>query len=377
MSQSLRRRPRLTLMLAVLGGAFAVGPAPSVRGEAPVTILRLGFAVSEFRGPSSRLASILATSDPLRDEKGLRTEPLVVVWGASGGAVLALAADEIRVVPLRGGAADLARMETPRGAVPGSREQGRGPLTVHFSDPTPDHDHGVFGEPVEGRSLTIVERRPVAPGPDPKPVPLQVTRIEAGPDAVFEDREPRLADLDGRGGDPKIVAVRTRRDAGAALAVIGRQDGRWQILAETPPIGAPRRWLNPAAVADLDGDGRMDIALVRTPHRDGLLQIWAWDRDRLELIAQAPGYANHLFGRTAQDLAAVVRLDGRARPALVIPTLDRRALAVVALEAGTLREIGRFPLPSPVATGLAVLGAGSKPHVLVGLEDGTVADVRP
>lgn len=367
-------RLRLLSASVLLLGVIDTGAAPA-RAEPSVSLLPLGFRATEFRGPASRLASLVATSDPLRKERELRGQPLVVIWGPDGAAVVALAGEALRPIPLRNGAADLARIESSRGDVPGARAQSRGPLTVTFSDPTPDYVHGVFGAPVEAKSLTLIERRPVPPGPDPKPVPVEVTRLEAGPDAVFEDREPRLAELDGS-GEVKVLVVRARRDSGAALAVVGRRDGAWRIVAETPPAGEPRRWLNPAAIADFDGDGRIDVALVRTPHRDGVLQFWTWESGALVLKAEAPGYSNHAFGRTAQDLAAVLRADGRSRPMLVIPTLDRRSIAFLTFDGG-VREIRRVALPSPAATGLAVLGAGAHAHVLVGLEDGTVADVRP
>lgn len=366
---------RLTAGLLRLAPILALLAPWPLRAEPSVAVLDLPFEVKEFRAPGSRVASVVATSEALREDKSLRDEPLAVVWGPRGGAALALAGDRVRVIPLGQGGADLARTETARGAIPQSRQQARGPLTVHLSDPTRDYVHGVFGEPVEARTVSIVERRPIEIGPDPKPVPIEISRVEAGADAVFEDREPRLVTLD-RGGDPKILVVRSRRDVGAALAVIGRDGKTWRVLAETPPAGAPQRWLNPAAVADLDGDGKADIALVRTPHLDGLLQIWTWEGDRLAFRAEAPGYANHVFGSAATELAAVVQLEGASRPVLVIPTLDRRSLALVRFD-GEIKELRRIPLPAPAATGVAVLGTGSKTHILVGLEDGRLADVRP
>ena len=51
---------------------------------------------------------------------------------------------------------------------------------------------------------------------------------------VFEDREPRLADLDGDGTD-EVLVVKTDRTAGAALAVVAVHGDALRIVAETPP----------------------------------------------------------------------------------------------------------------------------------------------
>lgn len=368
MAASMFRRAALAL-------AAGIGLAPPSIAEPSVTLLPLGFAVTEFRGPGSRLAAVLPTSDALRGERLAPDQKVVVVWGKSGGAALTLAGRELRTLPLGPSIADAAERETARGAIPGSRLQSAGALTVSLSDPTGEYRHGALGDAVEAKSVSILERQPVAIGPDPKPVPTKGAKVTAGDNAVFEDLEPRLADLD-RDGAPEIVVVKSLMDQGSSLAVIGRKDGAWTILAETPPIGQPNRWLNPAAIADFDGDGKTDIALVRTPHLDGVLQLWTFDRGRLTLKHEAKGYSNHALGSTALDNAAAFDLDGDGTAELAIPTLDRGSLAVLSLKGG-IKELRRIALPSPVSRGLAVLGAGKDAHLLVGLEDGRVALVRP
>ena len=37
--------------------------------------------------------------------------------------------------------------------------------------------------------------------------------------------------------------------------------------AETPPTGSPNTWLNPAGIADFDGDGMADIAYTNRLNR--------------------------------------------------------------------------------------------------------------
>lgn len=113
--------------------------------------------------------------------------------------------------------------------------------------------------------------------------------------AVFEDTGPRLADVDGD-GRTEIVVVESDARLGAQLAVYGLRGGKLVKVAATPPIGRPYRWLAPAAIADLNGDGRTDIAYVETPHLGKTLKVWTWGRDGLIPLAEATGLTNHRIG---------------------------------------------------------------------------------
>ena len=108
-------------------------------------------------------------------------------------------------------------------------------------------------------------------------------------DAVFEDLEPRLADLD-RDGHDEIIVVKSYLKRGSALAVIAERRGKYEIVAETPPLGAAHRWLDPAGIADFNGDGKTDIALVRQPHVIGALELWSWRDGALAQDRRAPRY---------------------------------------------------------------------------------------
>lgn len=357
---------------ALLWGMLLAVPASA---EPAVSILPLPFEVREFRGPASRVAAVAPSLAPLRSDGPARTSPVVVVWGAGGSAALRLVDTEIRPVELGPISGDLEAAERGRGAIAQSRIETEGPITASLTEPTGEQRHEALGGGAHARSVSIAERRPVQPGGGVRTVPTDVTKVDAGPGAVFEDREPRLARL-SRSGGPEIVTVKSYADRGSALAVLGRRDGAWRVVAETPPAGGAGRWLNPAAVADFLGTGSPQIALVRAPHAEGLLQLWTFEGDRLTLEAEKAGYANHAFGRAAQDLAAAADTDGDGRPELVLPTVDRLAIAIVAMRGG-IREVARISLPARAETGVAVLGAGRDLHILVGLEDGRVADIRP
>jgi hypothetical protein len=251
-----------------------------------------------------------------------------------------------------------ARPAVPAGALPdGKVAVGHG-LRAWLAEPTDRYGHGVLGDAIEAAAL-VIERRD---GP-------QMT-LRLGSDAVFEDLAPRLAVLEGRAC---IVVVKSYLDRGAALALVDA--GTAAILAETPPIGRPNAWLNPAGIADFDRNGTTDIALVRQPHVVGRLELWSWSKGRLTKTAELPDVSNHAIGSRAIGLSGTADFDGDGRPDLVIPSLDRRALRLIAFTP-TPRDLARLSLPARIVTNLAVIGVGGRPAVLAGLENGQLVLIR-
>ena len=369
-------RPVLVALGRALPGAALLALASVAQAEPSVTVVPLGFAVEEFRGPPSYFSRTLPTS-PLLSERLPPDRPLVAAWGKGGGVAFHLDGGELKQVRWRADAADGAPLhEAPRNGLASSRMQTRGALSVFLAAPRSDYRHGIFGAPVEAGEVVVAEKQPLeGVSTQPRAVPVTTAKVSSGPDAVFEDREPRLVNL-GEGATPAILVVKSYLDKGSALAVIQKSNGEWKIGAETPPIGSPQRWLNPAAVADFDGSGKLQIALVRTPHLDGVLQIWSFEGGRLALKHEARGYANHAVSSTALDNAVAVDLDGDGRPELVIPTLDRKALAILTMKDG-INELQRIALPARIERGVAALGSGKEAHILAALEDGRVVLVRP
>jgi hypothetical protein len=258
-----------------------------------------------------------------------------------------------------------AKSDSPDGKIPharvatGTRDIAR----AWLAEPTDRYDHGILGDKIEAGSLVIETR-------DGK---RQTVRLKE--DAVFEDLEPRLADLDGDGHD-EIVVVKTYLKRGSSLAVIAERNGKYDIVAETPPLGAPHRWLNPAGIADFNGDGRTDIALVRQPHIIGALELWAWRDGHLRKSAELPDAANHVAGTRALNMAAAADFDGDGKADLAIPSLDRSRLRIVSF-APSAREIASVALPDKAVTNSGLVAdASGPPAIVVGLADGSLVAIR-
>ena len=249
----------------------------------------------------------------------------------------------------------------PHGAVATSATGGI--TRAWYTEPTTRYAHGVLGDCVEGGGLALVEAG---------------TRHELhlARRFVFEDLTPRLADLDGDGRN-EIVTIRSDRNAGAAIAVYGLVDGEVRELAAIAPIGRANRWLNVAGIADYSGDGRPDIAIVKTPHIGGRFELWTFAGRALRRLAAAGGFSNHAIGSTELKLSATADVDANGVVDLALPDAARAALRVLSMSGGALREIDRTVLPGRVATALGVVAGRGGPVLVAGLEDGRLAAVVP
>ena len=165
--------------------------------------------------------------------------------------------------------------------------------------------------------------------------------------AVFEDRHARLADIGGDGRD-EIIVVKSTQSDGAALIIAGVRGGALKILAEADPIGLPNRWLNPIGMGDFDGDGVNELAYVETPHIGGTLRIVQWRGDKLVQTHEAKGFSNHAIGSRELTLAGIVDLFYDGTPELVVPDTTRTELRIMSVQDGQLVEVERAKLDAPI-----------------------------
>jgi hypothetical protein len=189
-------------------------------------------------------------------------------------------------------------------------------VSARYDQPTTRYDHGVLGDAVEWGALELrladgTIRRLVLPG----------TR-------VFEDTAPRLADLDSDGA-PEVIVVESDLALGARLSIYGENG----LIAATPFIGTRHRWLAPVGAADLDGDGRIEIALIDRPHLARILRIWRFEAGRLTEIAAADGLTNHRIGDRA--ISGGLR-DCGTGPELVLASPDWSRIILARLHDGRI-----------------------------------------
>jgi hypothetical protein len=198
---------------------------------------------------------------------------------------------------------------------------------VWLTRPTDRYAHDILGDAIEAGGMALRKS-------DGKLIEYVLPE-----EFVFEDRQVRLRDLDNDGKD-EIIVVLASQTQGAALAVYGVRDGAIVKLAQTPHIGRPNRWLNPAEIADLDGDGKLEIVFVTTPHLGKIVEVWRYHAARLSRVTTLAGYSNHVIGSPVQDMTEVVNSATQGR-LLAIPAADYSTVAFLKLEGDKLAEVAR------------------------------------
>lgn len=256
--------------------------------------------------------------------------------------------------------------EAPEDGIPDGRvavaSSGDGIQRAWYAEPTERYAHGALGDVVEGGALIAED------------VYGQRFTASLGPTEVFEDLTPRIVDIDGDGNN-EIVTIRTSLRSGAQIAVYGISGSRLIERAATTPIGRANRWLNIAGIADFTGDGQLNIAIVKTPHIGGILEILAWSRNELKLVDSADGFSNHVFGSRDQGLSAVGKVNDDRIPDLVLPDAQRRSLRAVTAAGGRILEIAAIPLPAEAVTAIGVVSDAGKAIFATGLSDGSLVAV--
>jgi len=231
-----------------------------------------------------------------------------------------------------------------------------------LSEPTDRYPHGALGDKLEASSVTVVAVAPNA-------LTIRFRYVVRAP-AVLEDLVPIVAPI-GEGRRPAVVVVKSAPRQGSSILVLGWREGGLQVLAEGPAFGQDNRWVHAIGAADVSGDGIPELIVVNTPHLAGVLV--AYNRRAASLIpsVKALGYSSHAAGSRNQDQAAIADMSGNGRLEVILPRQSRDVLAAVEQSSGRWEERWALQLTGGVQSNLVVEDLDGD-----GLLDLAVADRR-
>ena len=240
-----------------------------------------------------------------------------------------------------------------------------------LGSPTDRYPHAALGSRTHAGSVHVLVAGPTGA--------LQEVFYRLPINRVFEDLTLRLADLDQDGRD-EIIVIESDALRGASLVVLGLDDLQTgkalREKARSPPAGSTFRWLNPVGVADFNGDGKLDVAAVVTPHIGGDLTLYHYRPPQLVPYAKAMDTSNHLMGSPEQQLAVVLQQPG-LRPTIIVPDMSLKALHALRWEgseskgsgtaqASKFKELADVkPLPAQVQRITPLPGAANAACVLL------------
>ncbi len=257
--------------------------------------------------------------------------------------------------------------DRPDDAIPHSIVvSGSNDITLAWlADGTKRYAHGVLGDTIEAAALKV------------RTANGKTAHFTVRSDSVLEDLIPRLVDVDGDGRD-EIIIVRSHKDAGASLLLLGLRGNRLVRLAESVAIGTSNRWLNPIGAADFDGDGQAELAAVETPHIGGKLLLLKIDGRRLREVGRYAGYSTHVIGSTELEMFAVIDINGDGAPEIILPTQDRQELRAISFAGGKLSVLVVAKLFRPVSTAILAedVDGNGTPDILFGDQGGYLNIIR-
>jgi len=211
---------------------------------------------------------------------------------------------------------------------------------LFLSEPTSEYAHAVLGDDLEAAGITLVNTQTSPP---------QIAKIAAQGSEVIEGITPLWADLNGD-GTREIIVTQSNSQDGARLVAYS-EDG--SLLAASQPIGQGFRWHHQLAVGTFLPGDQVQIAVVRTPHIGGVIELFALENGQLVRRAELAGYSTHQIYSRNLDSALSLDLNADGILELLVPEQSQQAIALVAFRDGALRPVWRAELDNILSTNLA------------------------
>jgi hypothetical protein len=145
-----------------------------------------------------------------------------------------------------------------------------------LTDPTREYKHGVLGDTIEAKSLTIIHDG-------------NVKKIDFSP-RVFEGLFPILGDLNSD-GEKEIITTLSGNGAGSQI-VVYNQNGDHIASSDTLPSG----WRHVLTVGPFGPNGEVELVDVLKPHVVKEVEYFRLEGSNLVKVAGIREYSTHSIG---------------------------------------------------------------------------------
>ena len=184
-----------------------------------------------------------------------------------------------------------------------------------LSDPTTEVPHGVLGDQVEAKSITLI---------DTNSAPPTISKITVPDGKVVEGISPIWKDIDGDGTREIIVTLSSRTNGGQIT--VYEENGT--LKAQGPGIGRGSRWRHQIAVAPFGIGRKLELVDVLTPHIGGVVEFRAFD-ETLSILGELGGQTSHVIRSRNLDMAVAADFDSDGIVEFLVPTQQRNTLSAI------------------------------------------------
>lgn len=192
--------------------------------------------------------------------------------------------------------------------------------TFILTDPTTEYKHGVLGDTIEAKTLSIIEG-------------INIDVINFSPQ-VFEGLYPLVADVNGD-GEKEIITTLSGNGAGAQIVVYSQTGVR---LVST--LALPSGWRHVLTVAPFGPNREIELVDISKPHVLREVEFFQYRESTLVKVASIQGYSTHKIGSRNLKIFEVAEIDGRYL--LLVPTADFRSVAAIGRTPSGVEEVWRI-----------------------------------
>ena len=115
------------------------------------------------------------------------------------------------------------------------------------------------------------------------------------------------------------------------------------------------RWRHQLAVGQFAEGGGQEIAVIRTPHLAGVIEIFAVEGNKLLVQEVLNGYSSHQIGWRNLDSAVAGDFDGNGQVEIIVPDQSQTALAGIEWVEAGLNIAWEAPLGGRLSTNIAAV----------------------